>query len=513
VAKGSVYLTTPPCPPTREPDLALALEVVGADVYARAQRLAGRDVRLVAASLDQGRGVERRAYERGGTPQHLVDHWAERWQAALEALDVEHDDRVRTAEARHQRVVKALFLKLFDQGDIYKGTREGRYCARCEEFAADGQPPPDACAICHEALTDAAEEAYFLRASKYRKAVAEQLDDHPDLIQPAEHHHAILEAIAEHGIADLCISRPRHEWSIAVPIDPDLAIDAWFDALVSYLTGSGYLADPQMFERYWPPRVQVVARESLRLHALAWPAILTSLGLALPQRLVVRGELAFDDTGAGPPGKGAAGPAAFAARFGADAVRHGLLRATDYTADGHLSPAKLVDLYNEHLVEGFGRLVETTLMAIEGLREGRVPRPGPFGAAEEELVEQSQALFGAVGALVEAFDFRGALDRVGNVVHAALRYAEQGGLVAASDRASGVRRLDTALYVLAETSRLIAHNLSPFLPAAAAAVVHRFGVDPEGHTPDTLARWGITQPQTCIRRGERTLPPLAATTD
>ena len=511
MVKDLVYLTLAPWRPTREPCLDLAFEAVGADVFARHHRLRGHEVCFVAAALEQGRAVERAAYERGGTPQGLVEQWAERMLATLAALDVTHDDLVRTTEARHQRVAKALFLKLFDKGDVYKGTREGSYCARCEEFEANEAPPGTPCPACGQPLATATEAAYFFRASKYQRAVVEWLQGHRGAIQPAERGKAVLDSIAAAGVADVCISRAGHEWAIGVPIDPDHAIDSWFDALVSYLTTSDYLADPQVFERCWPPDVQVIGLEDLRVHAVAWPAVLLALGLPLPERLIVRGGLELE---AAEPRRAAdCAPGPLAARFGADALRHALLRSVDYAAGGRLSQAQLLEPASGPLTEGLGALVETTLGAIEGLRGGRVPRPGGLGAAEQEVAEAASRLFDLTGRLIDEFDFRGALAHLKAATDKTLRYAEAAGLAAPDGGASAARRLDTALYVLAEACRLIAHSLEPFLPGLAAEIRGRFGVETRRKASADDAAWGITQPQTLIRRGGPLLASLAPRAD
>jgi len=462
VPESSPYLTTPPRPPTRQADLDLALEVVGADVYARSRALNGLDVRFVAGSLDCGRGVQEAAFERGGTPEGLANHWAESWQATLKALDVEATVFTRTGETAHQRVVKAFFLKLFDQDDIAKDDEQG---------------------------------GYVLRASKYEKQTLAHLEQHRDLIVPSPLHEAMLRVASEEGVGDVCISRPKCEWAIPVPIDPEHAIDDWFDAVVSYLTSSGYLAAPQLFERVWPPTVQILTQDDLRVHALAWPAVLFAAGLELPEHLLVRGRVRLD----GPSDAGE-----LVERLGSDAVRYALLRAASFTADATVSMHDLVGLCNADLSDRLARLVDDVLAAIEQQRDGTVPRPGSLGDAEGALIEAASGLFATTSRLVGEFDFRTALDRVWAVVDEAQDYGRAVGLTAAEGR-----RLDTALYVLAETCRLIAFSLRPFLPRAAWAIEARLGLDYEGQAPASLAQWGLTQPQARVQRGEPLLPRIA----
>jgi len=466
VAADTPYLTTPPRPPSRPADLDLAREVVGPDVYARSRAQNGLDGRFVVGSLDHGEGVQDAAFARGGTAEGHADQWVEAWEDTLGALGVEPDLFIRTSETAHQRVVKALFLKLFDQDDIAKATAGG---------------------------------GYILRASRHEKAIAEALETRRDAILPGPLHEATLRTLGEEGLSDLPISRASDGWGIPVPIDRDQAIEDWFDALVSYLTSSGYLADPQLFERTWPPTVQIVTREDLRVHALAWPALLCAAGLQLPEHLVVRGRLTVEG----------AGEAADAVeQFGCDAVRYGLLRAADFTADATLTTREFVELCNADLSERLAGLVADVLAAIEHRSGGVVPRPGSLGDAEGSLVESASGLFAATSRLVGELDFRSALDRVWSVVDEAHAYAGGIGLTTAAEG----RRLDTALYILAETCRLVAFSLRPFLPRAAWAIEARLGVDDEGRTAADLAAWGLTRPQARVQSGEPLLPPIALPT-
>jgi len=499
VAKETFYLTTPPCPPTRPPDLDLALEAVGADVFARAHRQRGHDVRLVAACLEQGRAVASAAYERGGAPQDLADQWTERWQATLRALDVAYDDFTRTTEPRHQRVVKAFFLRLFDHDDIYKGARKGPYCMRCRGF----REVEDVCPACGGPLDPVTEEAYYLRTEKHRKRVVEYIESHEDFIQPVALRDGILESLAE-GMADPCISRMGLAWALPVPIDPEHAIAVWFDALISYLTMSGYLAEPQMFERYWPPALQVVAPEGLPAHALSWLVVLAAAGLPFPKRLVVRGGLHVD---AASLPSGAGDPGALATRLGSDTVRYALLRAVDFTADTVLSFQRILELRDADLVGRLARLVDLTRSAIAEHREGLVPRSGPVRAPDEPLVAAAAGLAEATAGFIDALDFGAALAATWDVVDLALGYAVATGLTDADTR---TRRLDSVLYTLAESCRLIGHCLAPFLPAASRAIAAIFPVEPDGQEAADLARWGLLQPGAPVGLDEPLLPHLDA---
>lgn len=518
MAREPYLVTTAPVGPARAPGLALARELVGADVVARHQRRLGHDVRLVAASLEHGRHVERAAYERGGEPQDFADEWAERYEETLAALHVRHDELTRTSDPQHQRVVKAFFLKLFDEGDIAKGPADaGPAQPRCDELLAPPPGPSESGDEDDEPGPSAPEasggEAYFFKASKCRRAVLDHLADHPEFVLPDARRQALLEAVERDGLPDVCISRARHDWAIRVPISPQHVMDCAFDGLVAYLTSCGYLADPQMFARYWPPQLQVVGPSALAAHALVWPALLLAAELPLPRRLLVRGRFRLLGEAGGRAPEGLTDPAALAERIGADALRFGLLRAAPYTEDCELSPQEFIGLGNRHLTDGLGRLAEMTLAAIRERRDGAVPRPGSLRDAETGLVGAATALFDITAELIEAFDFPGALDSTWGAIDAALAYAEATGVAALAAGGAEPQRLDTALYVLAEVCRLLADSLAPFLPGAAAAIETRFAVDYGDRAPADRHEWGLTQARTRIEGAEPLFPHLVLPTE
>ena len=503
MAQGTLSVVAPPGDPAREPDLDSIREAVAADIWARYHRLCGHAVRFVLVVADQGAEVEGAAAQRGLTPQGFADQGVTRWRACLDALGISCDELVRTSEIRHQRVAKALFLKLFDQDDVAKGTRQGNGGAtaclpsRAPEEGTVGQAgrgtePREG----DGPLADAASEGYFLRVSKYGKALTQYLEDHPDLILPAECREAVLRCVEG---PDPWISRARGEWGISVPIDRGQAIEGWFDGLLSHLTTSGYLTDPQAFERAWPPHVQIVAPDALPTHGAAWLALLMAMGLPLPERIVVRGRWRWQD---GPLGSEGGVLGERVAGLGADPLRYAVARAADFVADGALSLRGIVELWNTEIAGRLLRLVETCLAAAEYVCGGQVPRPGPFGPAEEALVGASTGLFSAVGPLVESLDLRAALGAVSALVSRATDYAVEQGIGDPPGPRRGTQTLGTPLYVLLEVCRLAANGLRPFLPAVASAVCGRLGTVEDERPPSSQAQWGLTRPLTRIPQGE-----------
>lgn len=507
MTRETYYVTTLPLPPTREPDLATARELILADAIARHERTLGRDVRLVATSLDRGKGIERTANERGGTVEDVAEDWAERCRATLDALHVQHNGLVRSTQPEHQHVAKALFLKLFDQGDIYKGACNTAYCPRCEEHVEDGQTAETddtaRCPECGAESTEVEEECFFLRSSKYKKKVLEHLERHADFIAPTSRRDALLEAVGKAGVSDVRISRAASDSSIPVPISPQHAIAPVFDTLITYLTASGYLAEPPMFERYWPPDLQVVAPEDVEDHALAWPAVLAAVGLSLPERLLVRGGLRVANDLPAKLAPTFAGPSALIKRVGSDALRLAVLSGRPCTEDIVLSHHDLMTQANERLAGQLGRLVDLTVRVIAQYRDGAVPRPGALREPEEGVVEAASGLFNATSAALAEFDFAAALDDVWAAVEKGLEFSDQAGVTPlAKSGGSEPRRFSTSLYVLAEVSRLIAHSLRPLLPAASARIDARLGVDYDGQDPAERCKWGLLDPGSPVEAGE-----------
>ena len=505
VAREPYYITTHPLPPSQGADLASVREWICADVVARHQRAMGHDVRLVVSSLEQGRDAERAAYERGATVEDHAKEAAERHEAMLAAVDVQCDAIIRTTEPRHQHVAKALFLKLFDQGDIYKASVKSRHCGHCKEYVAPANGDEHcACPHCGRPTTEADEECFFLRTCKYQKAVLDHIASHPEFVVPADRVEALVATVADKGVADLRISRAATEWAIPVPINPRHAIDPAFNTLITYLTGSGYLADPQMFERYWPPRLQTIPARTLDEHVLAWPAMLMAIGLPLPEKLLVRGELEWKPMASGNAVGASGDPAAIAARTGADMMRLAALSLGPCTEDGAMLHGQLLDLGNERLAEELGALVSTTVAAIVARRSGAVPRPGALREPEKALVDAASALRATSGAAIESLDFAAAIDHAWAVVGMGLGYAEKRGILGLAEGDAEPRRMDTVLYVLAEVCRLVAHSLKPLLPGGAARIEARLGIDYDGQPPAMRHKWGLTQPHTAVQDG----PPL-----
>jgi len=458
VRDGPIHLILAPWLAGREPDLDLAFELTGADVYARSLRARGHRVRFLVAGPSPGPAGAR-----------------ERWLATLNALDIACDELVSSDEARHVRVARALFLKLARQEDIYKAAHEG-------------------------------EEAYFLAVRKRLRPILEQLQAHPEFIQPPERRDALLRLPGEEGALDPLVARRRHGTGTGVPSDPGFVVEPWFDLLATYLTGCGYLDDPALMESCWPPHLQVVDEETLIVHAFAWPAMLAALGLSRPHRLLVRGNLRLEGIG---PTDGAPpdlSPLALAARYGADATRYALLRNVSYVAGARLSPAQAVPAAREPFAEALQELLDTVLASLQAERAGVVPGAGPLGAAESQLLHAADAMAVAVAESIAAFDFQHALSHIGSTVTRALEYARRAG--GAENDVSGPpeRRRDLELFTLAEATRRIAWSLAPFLPRTAMAIYHCLGTEPRVLAPGGPPAAGGIPAGTRIRHPAGPLP-------
>lgn len=444
--QGTAYLTIPPWPLAREPGLDAAFELVGADVFARSQRLRGRPVRFAAGCLGAGQGD-------GG----------QRWKAMLDALDVVPDDIVWTVEPRHERIARALFLKLARQGDIYKG----------------------ACG---------SEEGCLLAVGRYQEPITRHLRDKPDFLQPACLREGLLGRLRESAGPDPCVARAGQAAGTRVPSDPAFVLEPWFDALLSYLTGSGYLDDPVRFEGCWPPEVQVTGEEALAAHAVAWPAMLTALGLPLPHRLVVRSTWPADEL--------ATAPLVMVSRQGGEALRCALLAGADYLAGASSPSSRVADGAGEKLGRGLASLVDTVLAAIERECGGVMPSLGRFNPADELLLAASDALACTTAGCIDAFDFRSALQHIGTMVESTLDGAGRAAGLPARQRGATIR-------ALAEATRSIGACLAPLLPRTAGAVLECFGLTLRDAALDGVAHRGVIPSGLQVRLPVAPLPILA----
>lgn len=495
------------------PHIGHALEYVLTDALARYHRRVGEDVFFLTGS-DENALTNVQSAEREGVPvAELVERNSARFRELAETLETSFDDFIRTsADPRHTPGVHKLWEACAKNGDIYTRHYRGLYCVRCELFYREDELVDGLCPIHHIPPEEVEEENYFFRLSRYADQLEQLIASDTLRVVPETRKNEVLSFIRR-GLEDFSISRSReraHGWGIPVPGDETQVIYVWYDALGNYITALGYADDGPLYQRYWrdnPHRLHVLGKDVIRFHAVYWPAMLLSAQVPLPTTVLVHG---FITTGGQKMSKSLGNvvdPTQLVADYGVEPLRYFLLREVSPFADSDFTLERFQRACNTDLADQLGNLLNRTISMIQRYRKGIIPDSGPLTDAEQPLVEQAQALPTQVDTAVRAYASNEALTAIWELVGAANRYvaaAEPWTLAkreaAGEDKAT--QRLDTVLYTLAETLRLVAHLLTPFLPETAAKIAAQLGVPLDVESPwATVTAWGELAAGTRVQPG------------
>ncbi len=496
------YITTPIYYINAEPHLGHAYTSLVADAAARAHRLMGEDVFFLTGTDEYGQKVERAARRAGVSPPVFAERVSQHFRDLLPALNIRNDQFVRTTEPRHHAAAQALWRRVRDRGHIYKGQYEGWYCTVDEVFVPDTQLRDGRCAICGNEVERIAEASYFFRLSSFQQALVDHYRSHPDFVTPAVRRNEML-AFLEAGLDDLSISRTTFTWGIPVPDDPGHVMYVWFDALTNYLTAAGFggsdAAAADRFARYWPADVHLIGKEIVRQHAIYWPALLMAADLPLPRQIVSHGWWVMDGAKMSKSLGNVVQPLDYVERFGLDAVRYFVFREMVFGQDANFTDEALLTRHNADLANDLGNLVSRALTMIQRYAHGVVPTADPqlLGREPERaLASEARSLVETVKASLASFQLSVALRDIWNLIGAANRYIvvrEPWALA----KSRGSDELNTALYVAADTVRLIAELIRPFMPDTAERTLRMIGLEPEPTAWMALQPGGL-QPGTTL---------------
>lgn len=517
-ARGAAWTITTSIPYVNAtPHLGHALENVQADVLARYHRLLGDDVRFQSGTDENSLKNVQAAEQEGIATAALVERNAACFRALERLLGLSYDDFVRTSlDERHVAAVHRFWQACMDNGDIYKRAYSGLYCVGCEQFYEEEELADGRCPTHGVRPEFIEEENYFFRLSRYEESLQRLIESDQLRIVPETRRNEVLAFIGR-GLRDFSISRSHKRargWGIPVPGDPSQVVYVWFDALINYISGPGYAGDTVQFRRYWGEsgaRVHVIGKDIIRFHAVYWPAMLLSAGLPLPTTLFVHGFITIEGAKISKSAGNAVDPASLVAQFGADVVRYYLLRKIPAAADGDFSAAELAQTYNADLADQLGNLTNRAVTMVERYCGGQVPAPADFAEVDRQLIALAAATPEQVHEAMERFAFHHTLGAVWALIAAANKYVVvvepwQLARRRAQDTQAAAR-LETVLYVLSETLRLVSHLLRPFLPETAARLARQIGITLAAEEAWTTAlRWGGTTPASRVELGEVLFP-------
>ncbi|WP_309737690.1 MULTISPECIES: methionine--tRNA ligase [unclassified Chamaesiphon] len=481
IASSSFTVTTPLYYVNDIPHIGHAYTTMAADTIARWQRLNRRDVLLITGTDEHGQKIERTAIAAGVNPQVHCDRIVAKFDSLWSKLDVKYDRFVRTTSANHHAIVNEFFGRVWDRGDIYKGTQQGWYCVSCEEFKEERDLLADKhCPLHPSKQVEWRDESnYFFRLSKYQQQLEALYAARPDFILPPSRRNEVLKFVAQ-GLQDFSISRVNVDWGIPLPTDPEQTIYVWFDALLGYMTA---LLDPDVqptldnaLGKRWPINLHLIGKDILRFHAVYWPAMLMSAELPLPERVFAHGYFTKDGKKISKSEGNAIDPIDLVDRYGAEPLRYYFLKEIEFGQDGDFNESRFIDIVNADLANSLGNLVNRTISMAKKYCQGRVPSNASEIADDNPLHVLGQTLGARVDVAYQNLAFKDACEAIFSLVYASNKYVDDLApwTLFKQDKQTELAQVLTAVL---ESIRLSAYLLSPIIPKIATDIYRQLGLD------------------------------------
>ncbi len=512
MTKPAYYITTPIYYPSDNLHIGHAYCTTIADSLARFHRAKGEDVFFLTGSDEHGLKIQRKANEQGITPIQYVDKIIANFKLLWKRLNISNNDFIRTSEERHHKVVQQVLQKIYEQGDIYKKNYEGLYCVPCESYWLERQLVDGKCPDCGRPVEKMSEESYFFKLSKYQDRLLEYIESHPDFIQPVSRRNEMINFIKQ-GLEDLCITRTTFDWGIPVPFDKKHVVYVWFDALLNYFTGIGYGSDPEKFQKYWSASLHLVGKEIVRFHTIIWPIMLMAMGQPLPEKVYGHGWLVVEGDKMSKSKGNVIDPLGLIDEFGADAIRYFLLREINLGSDGNFSRDALINRINADLANDLGNLLHRTVSMIEKYHGGIVANAGVNEAIDAELQSLVKSTVEQYIKDMDNMEINSAIKGVWALISRANKYIDETAPWILAKDETKAARLQTVMYNLAETLRIVAILIAPFIPCTSPKIYTQLGLNVPEEFLLADAVWGGIADGTKVQKGEPLYPRIEVTED
>ncbi|HEY3275269.1 MAG TPA: methionine--tRNA ligase [Syntrophorhabdaceae bacterium] len=467
------YITTPIYYINDVPHIGHAYTTIAADIMARYKRICGYNVYFLTGTDEHGQKVEKAAEQQGIHPRELADRMVHSFTDLWDTLHITHTNHIRTTDERHRKVVQHIFQKAYDKDDIYLGAYEDWYCVPCESYFTELQLKEGKCPDCGRPPEKLKEESYFFRLSRYTDRLLSLLESRKDFVLPEVRYNEVL-SFVKGGLRDLSVSRTSFRWGIPTPMNENHVVYVWFDALANYITGIGYLDNPELFGQFWPCDAHLMGKDILRFHAVYWPSFLMSLGLEPPKKVFAHGWWTIEGQKMSKSLGNVVDPNEMVKKYGVDEFRFFLFREVPFGLDGDFSKSAIEHRINGDLANDIGNLTSRSVTMIGKFLKGAIERPEKKGGMDEYVEEQVRRLRVDYQREMEVFAYHKALGSAFEIIAILNKYidAEAPWKLAKE----GDVRIKTVLYNIWNSLRITAVLLYPFMPDKSDLIRKALGI-------------------------------------